>query len=204
MLKVFLISFLAVPYGGSGADNGEYINGVAESSTWNVDYVIRASSTVLGPETPVYAENNHCTGPSFAADAEEAQIAFEVPDCWTGGAITFKIYWCPQASDVPQLNETVKWDITWRAITWGADDSDVGTEDTGTVTYTESGDPGDDADTFISTIAIAPSNQTLEAGDILAIHFDRDVSTDTYSGAPIVSVFELTVPQDSLKCDHYN
>jgi hypothetical protein len=170
----------------------------------SVDYVITAGSATLGPSAPSFEENDHCAGLAFDADAEEVFLVLEIPDCWSGSAVSLRIYWCPQSGDAPQLNETVKFDVTWRSINWSTDDTDHLTQDTGTITYTETSDPGDDKDTFISTINLTESNQTITAGDTIVIHFDRDVGADTYSGLVIIALWEINIPQNQFPCDHHN
>lgn len=181
-------------------------DGEIDTSVWTVDYVLRPGSQALGPTAPSWETNDSCVGRGYDADAERSTLSFEVPSCWNGTSdLTLKIYWCPTSGDAPADTETVKWDAEWRSIDWGTEDVDNGTLATGTVTYTQVG-AGDDKDSFEHEITIpyTGGNQPLASGDVISIQFDRDVSGDSYSGIGIVHLYEMSVDQTQLKCDHQN
>jgi hypothetical protein len=181
------------------------IYGPITVTPFDFDVIVTSGQAVLGPAAPDWMTNNSAGGLGFNADADVVNIEFEVPDCWDGTSdVYLKIYWFVESGDAIALNETVKWDFTWRSITWGTDDVDSGTVDLDTVTYTETANPGDDDDTHESSITLARvgGNQTIAAGDVIAGSFDRDVGVDTYSGAAIVQHWEFRTTQNKLKCDH--
>ena len=172
---------------------------------YSVDYVIPAGAAILGPTAPTFEVNGLAGGLGFNADAEAVYLNFEVPSSWDGTSdLKLKVYWVAESGDVPQLNETVKWDFEYRSIIFGTEDADNGTSVTATTTYTETADPGDDQDTHVTEITLDfdDVNQPLTAGDTIIGRFDRDVTTDTYSGLGIVNHWEVEVQEDKLLRDH--
>jgi hypothetical protein len=161
-----------------------------------LDFSVPAGSATLGPTAPSKVIKDTVLCLDFDADAERVGMNFEIPEAWDAKSdIALKVYWTPEDGDAPQLNETVKWDISYRSLLWGTDDTDAGTVATATATYTEGSDPGDDKDTKETEITIPwdGANQPLSRGDLLCVLFDRDVSGDSYSGGACVSKWEFEV-----------
>jgi len=166
---------------------------------------VAASAAVLGPTAPSFGENASAAGLLLAIDAESVHVDMELADCWAGGSgddVTLKIYWTNEEEDALADGETVKFDIAYRSIVWGTEGVDNGSEASATVTYTQSG-AGADGDTHESelTIPATGGNQPLAMNDTIMVHLDRDVSTDTYSGAALVERFEFDYSATSV-CDH--
>lgn len=189
-----------------GAVSDMTFHGIINVSTFSVDQVIQAGSAALGPNAPSWSENgagNHCAGLEFDADAEEAYLIYEIPDCWDGGDQYLKVYWCTDGNAIG-AGQTVKWDVTWRAMNWGTDGADNGTAATGTVTYTQPGGGDGATDTYEHSITMAynDADQPLAAGDVVVFHFDRDMTGDTYANGAIVQLWEVRTNQTKLKCDH--
>lgn len=164
------------------------LDGVVETATTEACYTFAPSAAVLGPTAPnsEVCGTYSCLG--FDADAENVLIEQELPDGFVGTTGTFKIYWTNEAGDAVANGETVKMDISYRSLDMGTGTTyDSGAAGTGTVTYTEAASPGTDKDTHLSTIAVTG----LAAGDVFGASFDRDVTTDTYSGELRVIQWEL-------------
>jgi len=193
------------------AATGDFImNSLVTVEKYDVDYVIIGGSASIGPTAPTFTVNDSCAGPTFDADNESLKIFYEIPSCYADGAsddLYFKIYFCGEDAQHPAQGEKIKFDISYRSIDWGAEDVDNGATVTGTATYTEADDPGDEGDSYELSITLDADHgdQPLNAGDVLAIHFDRDWSDGAnYPHDAIVSLFEVRVPQTSLLCDHNN
>ncbi len=164
---------------------------------WTRYLDIGAGAAVLGPTAPSWSgtAGNSAYGLAFDANAEIAGLNPEIPDDWNGTSdILLRIYWVAQSTDHPQLNETIIWKAGYRSIVFGTEDINNGTVVlVAAPTYTEDEDPGDDAETHISTITLDydSGTQPLTSGDLLIMAFYRDVDTDTYSGDGIVLNWEL-------------
>ena len=173
------------------------------TDTFTMDSHVPVGSASLGPTAPSWDENGSSAGLGFDADAETVHVSWEIPDCWLGtDNISLKIYWFNSTGDAVADGETVKWDIAYRSVVFGTETTSNGVEATGTVTYTQSG-AGADGDTHVSVIALTynHADQPLSAGEMVSVHFDRDVSTDTYSGKGIVQNFEFSYSATTF-CTH--
>ncbi len=185
------------------------LSGDITVAKYTVDYVITAGGVALGATMPTYGANASCEGLAFDADAESMHITFEVPDCWAGGAsddLELKVYWCPENAQDPANGEVVKWDASYRVLDWETDDVDTGSAVAITDSYTQSG-AGDEGDTFEAemTIDADDADQPIVAGEVIKIHFDRDWGVGSnYPHDAIVILWEISVPQTSLLCDHEN
>lgn len=149
----------------------------------------QAGSVSLGPTAPDTLVNGSFTGKGFDAAAETIFINEIVPYQWTGDTDgTFGIEWTPEVGDAIQLNETVKWNISFRSIAWGTEDTDNGTAATDSITYTETANPGDANDTHTTVFTLDWDNvaQPVMQGDRFGVTISRDTATDTYSGQAIV------------------
>ena len=187
-------------------DEGNFV-----TPTYNVDYVVQAGGAALGPTSPDLGQvNGSCGGPGFNNSNETQIISFEIPSCWAGGAsddLTLKVYWCPSSGDAPALNEEVDWEIKYRILDWETDDTTTGNEVTVNGEWTAGG-----SETAIKTyeteITIDADNgdQPVVAGEVIAITFSRDAANEgtSYSSNAIVQLWEITVPQTDLRCDHQN
>ena len=199
-------------FGVGGAEKGALDNagnldiaGDLTVGTYTLNHTVSAGGATLGPTAPSKVVKDTSVLVCFDADAEQVGIEYEVPDEWIGTTdIMLKVYWTFEDGDVPQLNETVKWDISYRSIVWGTEDTDNGTVATGTVTYTEGSDPGDDKNTVESEITLPydDANQPLTAGDLLVILFDRDVTGDSYSGDACIVKWETALDANSFATHH--
>jgi hypothetical protein len=176
--------------------------------SYSVDYVVGAGQATLGPTGPSWTANDSCVGATFDADAEQSWLYYEVPDCYADGNsddLTIRIYWCGEDAQHPAQNEVVKWDISYRVLVWNTEDVDASSATTGTVSYTEADNPGDEGDTYIHEITIDAddADNPINAGDTIAIQFDRDWGVaNNYPHDAIVVQWEIDVPQTSLICDH--
>jgi hypothetical protein len=176
--------------------------------SYSVDYVVGAGQATLGPTGPSWTANDSCVGATFDADAEQSWIYYEVPDCYADGNsddLTLRIYWCGEDAQHPAQNEVVKWDISYRVLVWNTEDVDASSATTGTVSYTEADNPGDEGDTYIHEITMDAddTDNPVNAGDTIAIQFDRDWGVgNNYPHDAIVVQWEIDVPQTSLLCDH--
>jgi hypothetical protein len=189
---------------------GIRVDGDYGTASYNVDYVIPAGSANLGAVAPTWTVNDSCAGLTFDADNEYVNLTYEIPDCYADGDgddINLRIYWCGEDTQDPAQGEVVKWDITsYRSIIWGTGDVDSGTAATGTVSYTEADNPGDEGDTYVSTITLDAddTDQPLNAGGTLSIRFDRDWGVGSnYPHDAIIQWWEIEIPQTSIKCNHY-
>lgn len=188
-------------FGNTTVTNFTYTGSVtAPAFTHEIE--IEAGAATKGPTAPVFVDTagDEYAGLAFDADAESTHIAIEVPACWDGVSDwTLEIYWTNENGVALANTETVKWDITWRSVIWGTEQVDNGTAVTGTITYTQSG-AGNDGDTHKSTITIDydHANQQLTVGDILAVHFDRDMTADTYASDAVVIEWHLEMTTDSI------
>ncbi len=165
--------------------------------TRHIDIEIGAAT--LGPTAPTATTVGTFRGLGFDADNEEAFVNYEIPVDWDGASdMTFELHWYPTAGDAIANGETVKWDITYRSIAAG-EAVDNGTVVPLTATFT-GGASETDKEHYETAITIAYNNgnQPLTAGDDLGIQFDRDVTTDTYSGAGIVYRIDLTYTSNTL------
>jgi len=178
---------------------------------YDVDYVINAAGATLGPTGPTEGlVNGSCAGRGFDAAGEIVILSFEIPSCWAAGAaddITLKVYWCPTASDTPAENEDVDWEISYRVLDWGTDATTTGSAVIANGNWI-AGASEADTKTYVTNITIDAdhADQPLVAGEVISITFNRDTANESssYSGNAIVQLFEISVPQTSLLCDHQN
>ncbi|MEA3430194.1 MAG: hypothetical protein U9R08_02895 [Nanoarchaeota archaeon] len=154
---------------------------------------IPATAARVGATAPTFHTITNTRGLAFDANAELAFIATPIPQDWNGTSdMTLITSFAPQPIDPVANGETVKFDISYNSIAEG-EAVDNGTEKTATATYTQSGGDSTDKEMILVNITIDHDNvdQPLTAGDALFIKFNRDVSTDTYSGDAIVQAWAL-------------
>ena len=160
---------------------------------------IPATAARVGVTAPTPTTIENTRGLGFDADGELAFIATPIPQDWDGASdLTFKTSFCGTSGDAIADTETVKFDISYNSVAEG-EAVDNGTEKTATVTYTQSG-AGTDKEMIIVNITIDydDGDQPITAGDALFIKFNRDVTTDTYSGAAIVQAWALQYTSDDV------
>jgi hypothetical protein len=126
---------------------------------------------------------------TFNADAEHVLLTHDMPDDWSGGNITLNVHWAPESAMAD--GETVKWDIQYRAIEEGETltNGDVA-EASATYTQSGAGTQYEFLETSITLLAADP-NQPLTANDEIPIHFDRDMTGDTFAGDACVVQWHL-------------
>jgi len=169
-----------------------YVDSLIINGGYTRSKVISASAAGVGVTAPTATITGTFYGLGFDADAETAYFKYEVQEDWDGSSdMVLKIYWSPTNGDVIANGETVKFDASYRSIAEG-EAIDNGTAVDITETYTQSG-AGTDKEYIITEITIDydNGNQPLTKGDIVGIVFNRDVTTDTYSGDAIVSQWEI-------------
>ena len=160
---------------------------------------IPATAARVGATAPTETSIENTRGLGFDADGELAFIATPIPQDWDGASdLTFKTSFCGTSGDAIADTETVKFDISYNSVAEG-EAVDNGTEKTATATYTQSG-AGTDKEMIIVNITIDydDGDQPITAGDALFIKFNRDVTTDTYSGAAIVQAWALQYTSDDV------
>lgn len=148
---------------------------------------IPSSAATAGVSAPSPLTIGTSRGLQFAIDSEEAFLAVNIPSDWDGASdMTLEVHWAADPGDLIEDAETVKWDVTYHSTSNG-EAVDEGTVATGTATHTQVG-AGTDKELYDTEITLpyTGGNQPLTAGDHLFIQFDRDVTGDTYSGAPVV------------------
>ena len=153
---------------------------------------ITAGAATLGPTAPTPTTIGTARGLGFDADNEVVNFAVEVPSEWDGVSnMTLVVCWVPTDGDAVANNETVKWDATYRSIAVG-EAVDNGSATVATATFT-GGVSETDKEHYMTdvTIVFNDGDQPLTAGDTIFFQFDRDVTTDDYSGAGIVMRWEL-------------
>ena len=174
-------------------------NGAISVSDYTRTAKIPATSARVGSTAPTATSIINTRGLGFDADAEIAFIAVPIPSDWNGlSDLILKTSFCGTAGDAIADGETVKFDISYNSI--AANEAvDSGTEKAATTTYTQSG-AGTDKEMIIEDITIDYDNadQPITAGDALFIKFNRDVSTDTYTGAAIVQAWALQYTSNAL------
>lgn len=174
------------------------VNGVAQFqddpvfASYTRHHDLTAGAAVLGPNAPTPTTVGTARGLGFDNDNETAHFTVEVASEWDGASnMTFHVHWYPTSGDAVAEDETVKWDITYRSIADG-EAVDNGTAVVATATFTGLvGETDKESYETSITIVYTGGNQPLTVGDYLYIQFDRDVSTDDYSGAGIVTAWEL-------------
>lgn len=159
---------------------------------------VSASAAGVGNTAPTPTTIGTYRGLMFDADAELAFVNKEVPDDFSGaGDLAFRIYWCAQSGDLIQNTETVVFDIEWRSVNYddAGETYDQGTVASDSSTYTATGEQTD-KECFESIIALpyTGGNQPIAAGDVIGIKFNRDITTDTYTGEVTVIRFEISYP----------
>ena len=162
------------------------------AATYTRTLKIPATAARVGNTAPTEVTIVNTRGLGFDADGELAFIAVPIPQDWNGiSDIILKTSFCGTAGDAIADGETVKFDISYNSVAEN-EAVDNGTEVTATVTYTQSG-AGTDKQMIIINITIPynDANQPITAGDALFIKFNRDVTTDTYSGMAIVQAWAL-------------
>jgi len=166
---------------------------------------INPEGATVGVTAPVAALIGTFPALAFDADAETVSFTREIPGDWDGVSdLTFRTYWCAESGDAVAAGETVKLDISMRSIDFaGGEAYDNGSAYTASDTYTQAG--GGDADKQCYeqdiTLVYNNANQPFAAGDQLGITFNRDVSTDTYSGDVQVTKWEIGYSSVSIP-DH--
>ena len=180
-------------------DNAVNIGGVLTVGGYTRHIDIEIGAATLGPNAPIATSVGTFRGFGFDADNEEAFVNFEIPADWDGVSdMAFELHWYPTAGDVIANGETVKWDATYRSIAAG-EAVDNGTVVSITATFTGGASEIDKEDyETVITIDYDNVNQPLAVNDDLGIQFDRDVTTDTYSGAGIVYRIDLTYTSNTL------
>lgn len=159
--------------------------------TRHIDIV--AGAATLGPNAPDSVTTGNARGLGFNNNNEQVYFNWEVPDDWDGASnFDIEIIWSPTGGDAILLNETVKWNMAWYAVE-PTQAIDNGTEATGTVTYTETGNPGTDKEMIESEIEIpyTGGNQPLVKGDSVFMCFIRDNDNDNYSSNAICYRWEI-------------
>ncbi len=153
---------------------------------------LQVGSAVLGPTAPSPTTVGTFRGLGFDADNEVANFIFDVPTDWDGVSdMTAHVHWYPTSGDAVANGETVQWDITYRSIAEGeAVDSGSSVTASGTLT---GGASETDKELYYTEIILDydHADQPLTAEDCVGIQFDRDVTTDTYSGAGIVTMLHI-------------
>lgn len=160
---------------------------------------IDAGGATQGASAPTATTVGTFRGLGFAADAEVVHYAVEVPIDWDGASdMTLIVHWYPTSGDAIANTETVKWDATYRSIAVG-EAVDNGTAVVATTTFTGGASETDKEHYETSiTIDFDDVNQPLTVGDDIGVQFDRDVTTDTYSGAGIVFRWDLSYTSNKL------
>ena len=170
-------------------------------ANYTKDISIPVGHAALGPTAPdnelcgTYA----CLG--FDADAETIGLTYEVPSDYVSGIDMFlRIYWTNQAGDAIQNGETVEWEGTYRIRDWDNEIYDGSNATAMQVVYTEAGTPGTDKDTHISSITLADDDgdNPIVAGQMIGIILNRDVTNDTYTGEPRITLFELRYTSNGI------
>lgn len=162
------------------------------AATYTRTLKIPATAARVGNTAPTEVTIVNTRGLGFDADGELAFIAVPIPQDWNGiSDIILKTSFCGTAGDAIADGETVKLDISYNSVAQN-EAVDNGTEATATITYTQSG-AGTDKQMIIVNITIPynDANQPITAGDALFIKFNRDKTTDTYSGMAIVQAWAL-------------
>ena len=184
-------------------DNTVTIGNASHTTVYFPDYHrsidINASAAAVGGTAPQGTITGTFYGLAFDADAEVAYFEVEVPEDWDGSSdMALKIYWHPEDGDAPADTETVKWDATYRSIDEGeAVDNGTAVDITGTYTQSGAGTDKELIETEI-TIDYDDTDQPLAVGDLIGFVFNRDVTTDTYSGDGIVLRWEVDYTSNSL------
>lgn len=202
-IVISILLFLAVfaftqDHGVDFIVNTLQVNGIATFgdapvfASYTRHHDLQASAATLGPNAPTLTTIGTARGLGFANDNESVNFAVEVPSEWDGASnMTLVVHWIPADGDLVAQGETVKWDATYRSIADGQA-IDAGTVVVATTTFTGGASETDkEAYSTSITIAYTGGNQPLAIGDILVVQFDRDVTTDTYSGAGIVIKWDL-------------
>ena len=132
-------------------------------------------------------------------DAEVVHFSVEVPSEWDGASnMTLVVHWYPTSGDAVAENETVIWHATYRSIAVG-EAVDNGTVVVATATFT--GGAGETDKEYYETsitIVYTGGNQPLAVGDHIYFQFDRDVTTDDYTGSGIVTGWDLTYTANAM------
>ncbi len=147
--------------------------------------IIEAGAASQGSTAPTFTTVGTVRGLSFSANAELAFFSVGIPSDWDGTSnFDLGVHWLPTSGDAIADTETVKFDISYHAAALG-EAVDQGTVATATTTYTQSG-AGTDKEHLLTMITIPATggNQPLALGDLISIQFNRDATTDTYSGDP--------------------
>ena len=153
---------------------------------------LQVGSAVVGSTAPSPTTVGTFRGLGFNADNEVANFIFDVPTDWDGVSdMTAHVHWYPTSGDAVANGETVKWDITYRSIAEG-EAVDNGTAVTASGTLT-GGASETDKELYYTEIVLDynHADQPLTAEDCVGIQFDRDVTTDTYSGAGIITMLHI-------------
>ncbi len=172
--------------------------------------VVQLHQPRLGSTPPTQDATRN--GLAFDADAETVDWSVRVPSDWDGASdITLRLHWHNEAGTALADTNTVIWKTTINSIAAG-EAVDAGTEQTPSVTYTQSG-AGTDKELHASDITIDydSGDQPLAAGDMLHITLAIDFTTQTYAAdvallyAELVynTAFPSIVPVDSLSDGPY-
>ncbi len=154
--------------------------------------IIAAGAASQGSTAPTFTTVGTTRGLAFNANAEQAFFALAVPPDWDGTSnFSLGVHWLPTSGDAIANAETVKFDISYHASALG-EAVDQGTVAAASTTYTQSG-AGVDKEHLLTMITIPATggNQPLAVGDTLNMVFNRDATTDTYSGNPNIYFWTL-------------
>lgn len=192
IVLLFVSPCFSQTIGGAGNANDWTLPGGVTVGAYTRSIDISSGQANVGAVAPTATTIATFRGLGFDADAEIAFLDIEVPEDWDGASdMTLKIYYMTTDGDAVQNGETIKLDVDYRSIAEG-EAVDNGTVVSITDTYTASGNQTD-KELFEQTITIDydNGNQPLTAGDVVSFLFNRDVTTDTYTGAVIVIRWEV-------------
>lgn len=198
ILKLLLIFLLfTVPCfsqtsGGAGNSNDWTLPGGVTVGAYARSVTIPSGQATVGATAPTATTVGTFRALGFDANNELAYMNVEVPEDWDGiSDMTLKIYYFTTNGDPVQDGETIKIDVDYRSIAEG-EAIDNGNAVSITNTYTATG-AQTDKEMFEQEITIDfdHGDQPLTAGDIIGFLFNRDVDTDTYTGAVIVVRWEV-------------
>ncbi len=170
--------------------------------------VIPAGKATLGPNAPAWQDLKGVAyaGLGFDANADEAHLSYTVPACWDGTSnFVLEVHWGNEPGTLIPDTKQVIWDGEWRSVVWGTEASDGGATanpESITVTYTQSG-AGVDGDTHDSTMTLisGSGNQTITAGDLLGIHFSRDLAAEggnMYAADAVVAEWHMEFTANTI------
>ena len=170
------------------------LTGELTVGTFTRHHDINVGSALLGPTAPTLELIGLARGLGFDSDAETAYFSVEVSSDWVGTTdMSISVDWAPNTA--PSDTETIKWDISYRAVSAGETVNVTSPTDI-TATYTQSGVGivGELINTPI-TIDFDDATNPLTEGDIIFVEFTRDVTGDTFGEIPIV--FNLNLAYDA-------